>query len=46
MLQYVKGILNFSIFRPEPDDPDPPWKARFPGRATVLLNVGRSIKAA
>lgn len=42
MLQYVKGILDFSVFRPEPDDPDAPWKNRFPGRTTVLLNIGRS----
>lgn len=42
MLQYVKGILDFSVFRPEPDDPEATWKNRFPGRTTVLLNIGRS----
>jgi len=42
MLQYIKGILNFSVFRPEPDDPGAAWKKRFPGKTTVLLNIGRS----
>jgi hypothetical protein len=42
MLQYVKGVLDFSVFRPEPDDPEAVWKTRFPGRNTVLLNIGRS----
>ncbi|MBU3665534.1 MAG: hypothetical protein FGM15_06610 [Chthoniobacterales bacterium] len=42
MLHYVKGILNFSIFRPEPDDPEAAWKARFAGKNTVLLNIGRA----
>lgn len=42
MLNYVKGLLDFSAFRPEPDDPQAPWKSRFPGKATVLLNIGRA----
>jgi hypothetical protein len=42
MLQYIKGLLDFSVFRPEPDDPQAAWKSRFPGRTTVLLNIGRS----
>ena len=42
MLQYVKGLLDFSAFRPEPDDPEAAWKNRFPGKTTVLLNIGRA----
>jgi hypothetical protein len=42
MLNYVKSILDFSAFRPEPDDPGSAWKARFPGKNTALLNVGRA----
>lgn len=42
MLNYVKGLLDFSAFRPEPDDPEASWKSRFPGKTTVLLNIGRS----
>jgi len=45
MLNYIKGILNFSAFRPEPDDPASPWRHRFPGKTTVLLNIGRSSLA-
>ena len=45
MLNYIKGILNFSAFRPEPDDPAATWKSRFPGKTTVLLNIGRSSMA-
>ena len=41
MLNHVKSLLNFSAFRPEPDDPASGWKSRFPGKATVLLNIGR-----
>ncbi len=42
MLSYVKSVLDFSAFRPEPDDPQASWKNRFPGRATALLHVGRN----
>jgi hypothetical protein len=42
MLQYVKGVLNFSAFRPEADDPAASWKSRFSGRQTTLLHVGRN----
>lgn len=45
MLNYIKNILNFSAFRPEPDDPASTWKNRFPGKTTVLLNIGRSSLA-
>lgn len=44
-LQDILGILNFSSFRPEPDDPSAPWKKRFPSRRTVLLSFGRSLLA-
>lgn len=42
MLNYVKSLLDFSAFRPEPDDPEAAWKNRFPGKVTVLLNIGRA----
>jgi len=42
MLKYVKGLLDFSAFRSEPDDPESAWKSRFPGKTTVLLNIGRA----
>jgi hypothetical protein len=38
----ILSILNFSAFRPEPDDPSAVWRKRFPGRRSVLLNLGRS----
>ncbi len=41
MLNHIKALLNFSAFRPEPDDPAAGWKNRFPGKTTVLLNIGR-----
>ena len=42
MLDQVKAVLNFSAFRPEPDDPSAAWKSRFPKKATALLHVGRN----
>ena len=42
MLDQVKAVLNFSAFRPEPDDPSASWKSRFPKKATALLHVGRN----
>lgn len=42
MLQQIKSVLNFSAFRPEPDDPAASWKSRFPKKPTVLLHVGRN----
>lgn len=38
----LKSILNFSAFRPEPDDPSAPWKKRFPSARTVLFGIGRA----
>jgi len=42
MLKYVKAALDFSAFRPEEDDPQSSWKARFSARQTALLHVGRN----
>lgn len=42
MLKYVQAVLNFSAFRPEPDDPQYSWKARFGGRKTALVQLGRA----
>lgn len=38
----LKSILNFSAFRPEPDDPSAPWKKRFPSEKTVFFGIGRA----
>ena len=38
----ILSILNFSAFRPEPDDPSAVWRKRFPGQRSVLMNLGRS----
>jgi hypothetical protein len=45
MLKHIKSVLDFSAFRPEPDDPAFSWKARFSGRKTALINVGRNFLA-
>jgi|688.fasta_scaffold07474_17 hypothetical protein len=42
MLGQVKAVLNFSAFRPEPDDPSASWRSRFPKKTTALLHVGRN----
>lgn len=42
MLEQVKAVLNFSAFRPEPDDPSAVWKSRFPKGSTALLHIGRN----
>jgi hypothetical protein len=39
----LKAILNFSAFRPEPDDPSASWKKRFPSERTVLFGLGRAV---
>jgi len=38
----LKSILNFSAFRPEPDDPSASWKKRFPAEKTVFFGLGRT----
>ncbi len=38
----IAAILNFSAFRPEPDDSSASWRKRFPNQRTALLNIGRS----
>lgn len=42
MLAHVKSVLNFSAFRPDPDDSRASWGVRFPGRTTGLLHLGRN----
>ncbi|MBE2205756.1 MAG: hypothetical protein IAE94_15600 [Chthoniobacterales bacterium] len=39
----LKSILNFSAFRPEPDDPSASWKKRFPAERTVFFGLGRGV---
>jgi uncharacterized protein YaaQ len=39
----IVSVLNFSAFRPEPDDSSESWRKRFPVQRSVLLNVGRSV---
>ena len=39
----LKSILNFSAFRPEPDDPSASWKKRFPAERTVFFGLGRGM---
>lgn len=39
----LKSILNFSAFRPEPDDPSASWKKRFPAEKTLIFGLGRSV---
>ena len=38
----LKSILNFSAFRPEPDDPSALWGKRFPDEKTTFLGIGRA----
>lgn len=38
----LKAVLNFSAFRPEPDDSSASWRKRFPGKKTVFFGVGRN----
>ena len=38
----LKSILNFSAFRPEPDDPSASWRKRFPAEKTVFFGLGRA----
>jgi len=45
MIDQVKAVLNFSAFRPEPDDPAATWRSRFGGRSSVLLHTGRNSLA-
>lgn len=37
----LTGVLNFSSFRPEPDDASAPWRKRFPGQRTLLFGIGK-----
>lgn len=38
----LKSILNFSAFRPEPDDPSAAWRKRFPAERTIQFGIGRA----
>jgi hypothetical protein len=38
----IKSVLNFAVFRPEPDDFTAPWSRRFPHQRSLLLNIGRA----
>src|SRR6188472_2801869 len=38
----ILSVLNFSTFRPEPDDSTAAWKRRFPGKRTALISIGRA----
>ena len=42
LLEDIKGVLNFSAFRPDPDDSETAWAKRFAGRRSLLLNVSRT----
>lgn len=42
MFNHVQSVLSFSAFRPEPDDSQYAWKARFGGRKTALVHLGRA----
>jgi len=37
----IASVLNFSAFRPEPDDPTASWKSRFPNKRTVFFGLGK-----
>jgi len=38
----IKSVLNFSAFRPEPDDSSAAWRKRFPGSRTLFFGFGRN----
>ena len=38
----IKAVLNFSAFRPEPDDSTASWRRRFPGKRTIFFGFGRN----
>ncbi|MFZ4763529.1 MAG: hypothetical protein ACOYMN_01145 [Roseimicrobium sp.] len=42
LLDDIKGVLNFSAFRPDPDDSEIPWSKRYAGKRSLLLNVSRT----
>ena len=41
-LVYIKNLLTFASFRPEPADSAAAWSTRFPNKRTLLLNVNRN----
>ena len=38
----IKSVLNFSAFRPEPDDSSAAWRKRFLGKRTLFFGMGRN----
>lgn len=40
-LQDIVNVMKFEAFHPEPDDSTASWRARFPKKRTLLLNVSR-----
>ncbi|MGK0184597.1 MAG: hypothetical protein ACI9R3_000370 [Verrucomicrobiales bacterium] len=40
-LKDIKDVLTFAAFLPEPDDSTAQWSKRFPGKRTLLLNIGK-----
>lgn len=42
MIEHIKGVLNMSAFRHEPDDPAASWRQRFSHQKTALLQMGRN----
>ncbi|MCB1100306.1 MAG: hypothetical protein R3F19_25240 [Verrucomicrobiales bacterium] len=40
-LKDLKDVLTFAAFLPEPDDSGAAWNKRFPGKRTLLLNIGK-----
>ena len=42
LLAEIKSVLSFAAFKPDADDSAVPWRQRFDGRKSVLLNVSRS----
>ncbi len=37
----IKDVLTMAAFRPEPDNSKFAWSKRFPGKKSVIVNVGR-----
>ena len=40
-LKDLKDVLTFAAFLPESDDSTAAWSKRFPGKRTLLLNIGK-----
>lgn len=42
LLDEIKNVLNFSAFKPDADDSNVPWRKRFEGRKSLLMNISRN----